>query len=775
MSSLRFRTRLTLIAGSCVLLGLIASVYTAIRGVNRLSQESSSVVRQGLEEASREYLGTYIEESARQANLLMERTASELRIAAAAAQTFADHETSLDFINGPIGDLPLFADKLKLDAQRLWQQNEPPEPCVVPVLPYMLDGQKRPLLAVRVQLRRSALLEPTLAALQRHGINKLQTYFVGSLEAPALRLCPWVNVAEIFSKLYPEGMSKNFWTYFFPGLVESWQQWLKSPELLRTLPTQVTVTAPYLDAGGGGLVVTLFHPLWSPDRRSFAGAIGLDITLKQLHAFVEHVHIAQSGFAFLLQENSNVLAVKPQNEKTLGILGKSSGNSGVDLLDRKLSASSEAALAALRLPSDDQTHYHEVLIGSTPYVIVLRRLAALQMWSGKVGLSPEAWTLGFLVPKHEVYATLLASQQTIKARTKAIVASQLSIALLTLVLLLVALVLIARRLTHDLVALTGAASRVMKKDYDVQVSPRSDDEIGQLGRAFNTMVSEIRAYTTELEHRVALRTNELKLANEEITLLNRRLQAENMRMGAELDVARRVQTMVLPPAQQQSALDALDIVGHMQPATEVGGDYYDVLRTPTGLRIGIGDVTGHGLKSGVLMLMIQAAIRTVLDAGEQDLKRSLAIVNKAIFNNVTRIGSGLSATLSLLEYSQGQLRITGQHEDILVVRSDGKLEVCSTQNLGLPIGLEQDIEPMLELDQIALQPGDVVLLYTDGVIEAENPSQEQFGSERLCRSLQAHHQESAQQIKDAILADVHRFINGHEVYDDITLVVLKRR
>ena len=58
MSSLRFRTRLTLIAGSCVLLGLIASVYTAIRGVNRLSQESSSVVRQGLEEASREYLGT---------------------------------------------------------------------------------------------------------------------------------------------------------------------------------------------------------------------------------------------------------------------------------------------------------------------------------------------------------------------------------------------------------------------------------------------------------------------------------------------------------------------------------------------------------------------------------------------------------------------------------------------------------------------------------------------------------------------------------------------
>lgn len=774
MSSIPFRTRLTLVAGSSVFLGLVASAIVAIFGINRLSQDSSRVVGEGLEAASREYLDTYIGEATRQAGFLVGRVASELKTAADATQNFIDHEEDLAFLEGKIGDLPLFDDKLQLHESNKARQNRPPEPCAASSWGPMLDEKRWLKPEALALLRRSAALEPTLLAVHRNGAEKLQTYYIGPEEVTALRLCPWVDIAGVMNRLYPGSLDNQFWKFFFPGLVESWQQWANSPETLRALPDQVTVTAPYNDAGGGGLIITLFHPLWRRDRRTFAGAIGIDITLKQLHTYVEHVHIAQSGFAFLTQQNTNVLAVNAKGEKILGIKAKSTGSAGVDIIDRKIAASTEPTIAALKLPTDDAPRHYSAESNGVPYLIVLRRLPPLQVWSGAVGISPETWTLGFAVPKSEVYATLSASQLALKKRARSIIVSQLSIAGLTLLVLLFALGLMSRRLTRDLVALTDAASHVMKKDYAVKVQPRRDDEIGQLGRAFNAMVAEIRAHTTDLEQRVAARTAELNLAYNEISVLNNRLKAENLRMGAELDVARQVQTMVLPNQSELEAISEFEVVGHMQPATEVGGDYYDVLRTQSGVRIGIGDVTGHGLTSGVLMLMIQTAIRTMLAADEQDLKRTLAVVNKAIYQNVKRIGTGHSATLALLNYHQGRLTITGQHEELILARNSGQLELVPTLDLGMPVGLESDIQPLLAELQIEFAPGDVAVLYTDGVTEAENLKSEQYGMERLCEVVRKHHGSAAHAIKNAILEDLQRFIGEQQVLDDITLLVMKR-
>ena len=83
-------------------------------------------------------------------------------------------------------------------------------------------------------------------------------------------------------------------------------------------------------------------------------------------------------------------------------------------------------------------------------------------------------------------------------------------------------------------------------------------------------------------------------------------------MESELDVTRKLQKMVLPGADEMRQIDALDIASYMSPATEVGGDYYDVLRHGDKIKIGIGDVTGHGLESGILMLMTQTAVRTLM-------------------------------------------------------------------------------------------------------------------------------------------------------------------
>ena len=145
--------------------------------------------------------------------------------------------------------------------------------------------------------------------------------------------------------------------------------------------------------------------------------------------------------------------------------------------------------------------------------------------------------------------------------------------------------------------------------------------------------SELYKLKEELEQRVARRTEELVEANKRIVSLNERLEAENLRMSAELNITRRLQQLILPAPEELRDVGELDISGLMIPADEVGGDYYDVYQKDGLVGIGIGDVTGHGLESGVLMLMVQTAIRTLLTHGEQDLTRFMNVINRTIYDN----------------------------------------------------------------------------------------------------------------------------------------------
>ncbi len=126
---------------------------------------------------------------------------------------------------------------------------------------------------------------------------------------------------------------------------------------------------------------------------------------------------------------------------------------------------------------------------------------------------------------------------------------------------------------------------------------------------------------------------QISQANAEINALNTRLQDENLRLAAELDVTRQLQ-MLLPTAEELRQVEGLDIAGFMEPADEVGGDYYDVLQHNGRLKIGIGDVTGHGLESGVVMLMIQTAVRTLLTCDERDPVRFLDVLNHMLHDNM---------------------------------------------------------------------------------------------------------------------------------------------
>ncbi|MEN8215967.1 MAG: SpoIIE family protein phosphatase [Pseudomonadota bacterium] len=274
---------------------------------------------------------------------------------------------------------------------------------------------------------------------------------------------------------------------------------------------------------------------------------------------------------------------------------------------------------------------------------------------------------------------------------------------------------------------------------------------------------------------------QLAAAREKISALNERLKAENVRMSSELDVAHKLQQMVLPSEAELREIAGLDVAAFMEPAEEVGGDYYDIIQYKEHIIFGIGDVTGHGLESGVLMLMVQAAVRSLLDSGITDYNHFLNSLNSTIYHNVQRMNNDKFITLSLVDYQPqrsqglGLLRLIGQHEEVLLVRQNGKLERVNTLDLGFPIGMVPDISTFMSPKVLELRPGDGVVLHTDGITEAINQDKVEYGIERLCEVITRNWHLSASEIQQAVIADVKQYIGAEKVYDDIALVVFKQK
>lgn len=333
---------------------------------------------------------------------------------------------------------------------------------------------------------------------------------------------------------------------------------------------------------------------------------------------------------------------------------------------------------------------------------------------------------------------------------------------------------LSRVLVQPVIQLNAATQSLSSRDWKQSLPLDRDDEIGDLARAFEAMAARLHHTFDTLEQRVAERTQDLEIASGEIAALNQRLAQENDRLGAELDVLRRLQQLILPNEEELAAIPELDIAAYMKPADRVGGDYYDVLHRNGAVEIGIGDVTGHGLESGMVMLMAQAAVRTLLTVGETDPVKTMDVLNRVIYDNTRRMRSLKNMTLSLLSYRAGRLRLFGQHEEAIVVRRDGQLERFDTLDLGFPLGLEEDVTAFVAELEIDLWEGDVLVLYTDGVTETTNAAGRLYGPDRLCERVVEHRHGTAREICDAVIEDLHTYGVGGIADDDITLVVLKR-
>lgn len=242
----------------------------------------------------------------------------------------------------------------------------------------------------------------------------------------------------------------------------------------------------------------------------------------------------------------------------------------------------------------------------------------------------------------------------------------------------------------------------------------------------------------------------------------------------EMQIAARIQTALLPRKPQ---VDALDIAAMMVPADDVGGDYYDVIDVDDGCWIGIGDVAGHGLIAGLVMLQTQSAVQALIAQNAGGTPSAVLVdLNRVLYRNVRdRMGHDEHVTLSLVRYhADGRLVVAGAHQPLIILRAaTGRCERHEPE--GTWLGLVDDIASVTKDRELRLEVGDTLILLTDGLTEAASASGEQFGIERVCAEVESHDRAAGvEALAAAIMAKATAWSGGARA-DDATLLVLRHR
>jgi hypothetical protein len=249
-----------------------------------------------------------------------------------------------------------------------------------------------------------------------------------------------------------------------------------------------------------------------------------------------------------------------------------------------------------------------------------------------------------------------------------------------------------------------------------------------------------------------------------------RLDAALAELWGEMELARKIQTALVPSSPH---LDDCDIGAVMKPAEQVGGDYYDVFREHGREWILIGDVSGHGVPAGLIMMMCQTAVRTALASNPTlDPSELLVIVNRTLTENIRRLGEDKYMTISAIcRDEKGRFHHAGLHQDLLIYRASNRRVEC-IQSEGAWLGLSDDIDRLLTIGTFELGAGDVLFLYTDGITEAVRVGDgKMLDGDGLASLLEEHGERCADDIVSRVVAH----LDAYSVSDDVAALAVKQR
>jgi sigma-B regulation protein RsbU (phosphoserine phosphatase) len=493
---------------------------------------------------------------------------------------------------------------------------------------------------------------------------------------------------------------------------------------------------PYIDASGKGLMVTCSRPVPASTGNS-TWVVAADVTLSTVNAEIINTQIGDQGYAMLIDDRGNVIA-RP---------GISAGEKGWDEsfeMENLLTSNNSAFAAVAQNMVAGQTGIARVPFSDGEKYVAYAPVKSVN------------WSVALVVPVDEVIAPAENTRGQIVNATSDTgshlnqtmnSAKGLFIALFVLLFVMVAglSVLFSQVITRPVAALKRGSEAIGAGDLGYRVEIHTGDEFEDLAHSFNTMAADLKEHMDELE----------------------RTTAEKERFAKELEIAKGIQQSFLPDTAPDIA--GIEIAAKNIPALEVGGDFYDFI--PLGKdRWGlvIADVSGKGVPAALFMALSRTLIRASTLANA-DPAVAIGHANQLICEDsktdmfVTLFYAILDSRAMTLDY------VNAGHNPPLLLKGTSS-DVVLLKARGIALGLTDEMD--LQSARMDLRPGDVLVLYTDGVTEAINDHEEEFGEQRLLSVIMENRTLPAAELLEKILDTISTFAGNRPQHDDITLLIL---
>lgn len=474
-------------------------------------------------------------------------------------------------------------------------------------------------------------------------------------------------------------------------------------------------TEPYLARNGSdSVVITRAIPIRTPDAR-LIGVAGATLRLDFLSATLRKVHLGASGFALALSRERLIIG-HSQMERVEALLNP------VASLPPALQAQVEPIV---RRAEAGEAGFVAVPLNNRVFRITVRPIAQ----TGGV--------LGTLYAEDELLAEVAALRRT-----------QIVVAVGGLAVLAGAIVVLSRRITGPLTALADSAQRLASGNLDTPLPKvAARDEIGDLSEAFSNMRDSLRVYIRNLQETTASKE----------------------RLEGELRAARQIQSDMLPPLTAGGAPAGYEIAAALVPARVVGGDLFDYVTLGRLVHFLVCDVSGKGIAAALFM----ARTKTLFDAvtaSEHDPGAVLERLNRSLCRQ-NQAGMYVTAVCGVVDLDTRSVTFaTAGHEPPILARR-GTRSVPLQSDGGRVLGLlESGTYPV---STAQLLPGDAIVMYTDGVSEAQSASGEFFDVERVLAATARDAGGDATAITSGLLQDVRAFAASAPQSDDVTILTLK--
>ena len=257
----------------------------------------------------------------------------------------------------------------------------------------------------------------------------------------------------------------------------------------------------------------------------------------------------------------------------------------------------------------------------------------------------------------------------------------------------------------------------------------------------------------------------------ELKTIERQLRYKNQIMSSQLNLAAEIQSSFLPKSLPQ--LEGWQLSTKIKPALETSGDFFDIRLLPDGnLVVLIADVTDKGVGAALLMTFCWSLFRLFGDEFPNDPSRVLYEVNQYIHDQ-TQIRQFVTAFYGIINPQTGRMIFSNSgHCPMYLIRDDDFSDIRRFKTKGIPLGIESDMT--WEMEELTLRPGEMIFLYTDGIIEAENAEGESFGEEKLVESLPKYNTSTAYETSERILQKLNKFVGENTNFDDIAIITIKR-